>query len=554
LLTVCGTLLRAQAAVAQTAEPPDPEAQIVSNAGASVNPLPPSAFLDTVLPTLHDLYASTPAPNQVARTGRAWQIIPVLTVAEASTNDASVLGGTGTDFVTQVTPDVTLLVDSARLQAALHYAPVAEIYAENSGASRFRQAGNGDGVLTLLPDWLFVDARAVAAQVPVFGGPDLSATPALAPYARETVASMAISPYVAHAFGGTGTLQTGVGYLYTAVDAPSYLDLVSLGLHPAPGFGDSGAWLATKRAFAVFTTGEDLQRLQDRIGVDASFYDGIGELRGGRRVLATEDASYALNRFFCLLGQIGYENADYPEGGARYDGAVGAAGVRVTPGPDSTLTVAYRSIDGVNAPYIDAAWQASPHIRVLAGYSAGIESYAQDQQIELSAANLRPDWITPGTLVAALPVAVAGSFAGNEALKRVRRLDISAVRTGMRDTITVSYFWQHAAIVGDAYGPATFWQRSGNAFANSTAAVYWMHELRPDLTARLQGGYTTARNAASIAAASASVLISLGLTKAFSETLTGALTYAGTYFVRDASVDRFDRGASTLTVSMTKRF
>jgi hypothetical protein len=50
------------------------------------------------------------------------------------------------------------------------------------------------------------------------------------------------------------------------------------------------------------------------------------------------------------------------------------------------------------------------------------------------------------------------------------------------------------------------------------------------------------------------VLVSARLTKFFSASLSGALTYAGTYFVEGEQFDDFNRNTNTVTVSVTKRF
>jgi len=579
------------AAYADGAAPAVAPVSVAEPSPADINPPPPPpAFADTVLPTLGtdpsagdiraqllDAFGDTRPPVPADRLGSGWQIIPILTVAEEWTDNAGLAAGSGafvndhagSDFVTLIEPDITLLGDTERLQVTLHYAPIGEIFAENGSFSQIRQNANGDVLATLLPDWLYFDVRGAVAQQPVFGGLGFFNAVSLAPNERETVSSVSASPYISHTFGGTGTLQAGVGYLYSAVDAPNYLNTPGDVVPIATSYDYGSSWLATRRAFASFTTGEDFQRLQDRIGVDASFYDGSGELRDGRRVLVTDDASYALNRYVSLLGQIGFEDADYPQGGFRYVGPVGAAGVRLTPSRNSSLTAEYRYIDGFGSPYVYGSWQVTPHIRVFGGYSEAIASYDQDQQDLLLAGNLDPSGVLASGVVAAPLLGTTGLFAGNQALSRYRRLDATAAYVGDRDILTASFYWQRSTIVGNPYGlPTSVLERiglgnaaltefgllAGTSSTTYTGAVDWQHDLQPDLSSNLYAGYTSSTNAAVIADKSAAVLVSARLTKFFSASLSGALTYAGTYFVEGEQFDDFNRNTNTVTVSVTKRF
>jgi hypothetical protein len=81
-----------------------------------------------------------------------------------------------------------------------------------------------------------------------------------------------------------------------------------------------------------------------------------------------------------------------------------------------------------------------------------------------------------------------------------------------------------------------------------------VHDLSPTLTSNLYAGYDHSRNASVISETSAAVLLSAGLQKAFTDTLSGALTYAGTFFVDGVQFDGINRNNNTVTVSVTKRF
>ncbi len=365
-----------------------------ASAQESDTPAPPPAT-DSALPRtgidnsvsnlrehLLNSFGDTP-PSAPGVSTPTLQITGQFGASEEYTDNAGAVAGSGAraaggDFITAFQPGIVITDNTQRLQVDLNYHPVAQIYAENSSFSQFEEQGSGDLTATLLPGWLYFDARGSISQQSVFGGLGPATTVTLSPDERETVSSFSVSPYVTRTFGGTGTAQAGVSYSYSATDVPSSLN--SFGNQPptsqaqflqeelerslgAYGASEQG----TERAYANFTTGEDYGRLRDRAGIDASYYTGEGALAGGRRVLATDDASWAWNRGITLLGEVGYESLDYPLSGYSYIGAVGSGGVKLTFAKNSSATLEYRYTDGFGAIFAQASVQATPRIRIFGG-------------------------------------------------------------------------------------------------------------------------------------------------------------------------------------------
>jgi uncharacterized protein (PEP-CTERM system associated) len=576
-------LLDAGASQAQRATPPagdSTDSFLLANSSPS-----PPPFAGTVLPAvgvtpstgpdfrdhLLDALGETPAgPAGEASLGPDWQFKPQITVGEEWTDNAGLAAGSGTairgrtgaDFITLLEPAIAVSGNTQRLQVNLDYAPTGEIFADHSDFSQFRQTANGAATATLMPNLFYIDARGAIDQQPVFGGLGPLSSNNLSPDQRETVSSVSVSPYFAHAFGGAGTAQAGVGYIYSATAAPSFLNTPGQFVPIDTAYNYGSSWLATRRAFASFTTGENYQRLQDRIGIDASFYDGSGELKDGRRVLVTDDVSYAINRFVSPVGEFGYENMDYPRGGVRYVGGVWAAGVRLTPARDTTVTVEYRYIDGFGAPYIYGSWQATGHIRLFGGYSEGISSFNQDQQSQLLAGNIGPSGVADSSLIAAPLLSNTGLFSGNQALNRLRRLNTTATYVAPRDTITVSFDYERSTLVGNAFGLPTGvfnpFLTAGNLAGdntslNYTAGVTWAHDLQPDLTGTVYAGYNHSRDEAVAAETASSVRVAASLTQQLAEKFSASLVYSGTYFVSGQQIGSLNQNDNTVTISVTKK-
>ena len=473
-----------------------------------------------------------PAPHGVSPPGL--QVSGQLGLAEEYTDNAGAVAGAGarnagSDFITLIQPRLDIVDSSQRVQASIDYAPTGQVYAENSSFSQVQQQGNGDVLVTALPGWLYLDARGQVSQQAVFGGAGPGTTVTLSPNERETVSSFSVSPYVTRAFGGTGTLQAGLAYSYTATDAPNLLGgrdavLQDPLLQDGGAFGSSN--LSTDRAYANFTTGEDLARLRDKVGFDSSFYSGSGALAGGRRVLGTDDVSYALSRLVTLLGEAGFEDLDYPRSAYKYVGAIGSGGAELTFARGSTLTVEYRYTDGFGSFYAQGSVQASSRIRVFGGYSEGISTFDQDQQNTLLSGNTDATGAAASGLLAAPLLTSSNFFGANQNLSRLARLNLTATYLGDYDTVTLSVQRETTTPVGRQVGELAQISTSG-VFGN----ISERHQLTDtlDLTGFVQYG----SNRAGLVANSSGdeISVSVGIEKSFPRQLSAYLRFGGNYYV-----------------------
>jgi uncharacterized protein (PEP-CTERM system associated) len=569
-----GAMAPARAQPAPSASVGGAAADDTESGGVSIAPLPP-APMDSVLPRngldsgtaeLRDRFGDNFADNnygaghELPKAGllpdSGWLILPQVGVAEAWTSNAGLgqgggsLGNVGSDFITEITPAVTVERQAERYTVNLNYAPIGLIYAKNSDYTQVEEFASGDILGVAVPDWAYVDVRGSISQQSVYGNIGTFTSASVAPNDRETNTSVSISPYLSHQFGTAGTAQIGVSYTYSNTDAP--------GLQNSPferelfgGFNPYGSsYLGTERVFASFTTGEDLGRFRDRIGVDASFYDGSQELRNAKRILVTDDASYAINRRFALIGQIGYEDLQYPVADFTYDGPIGAAGFTWTPHRDSDITVEYRYIDGIASPFVQASIQVAPRVRVFGGYSEGISTFQQDQQNQLLSGS--PDvYGVPDTAALAAPLLTFSSaFGGNQQVDKLRRLDATAVWSDTRDTVTLSGQYEHTTPVGRSlYGTAP----SEGVFVSLGAT----RALSPQWTVDGFVQYGSNRVALKNAQAADTITVSAALTRVFSPSLSAYIRFTGTYTLSGINNGAYYGGygnQNTITIGALKKF
>ncbi len=561
-------------------------------------------FIDTLR---DDLAAQSGlAPSAVAA-GPGFQIHPQVTVSEQYTQNVNQISGfgglavnsnnntnPGGDFVTLIQPDLLVTENSQVLTGNLHYLPTVEIFARHGNDDGVRQQFDGNGAVTVLPGWFFIDGRAQYSEQSVFGGLGAQSQTPLPENDRETFGSASITPYFARTFGELGTAQLGGSYIYSGVNAPNGIatqQYNSLGFAVPTNYGSS--WLSTERGFANFATGTIFERVQNQVGVDANFYNGSGELAGAHRVLVTDDASYAVNRFVSLIGQIGFEDMDYPQALYGYTGGVYAGGLTLTPGKNANLTVEYRRSDGFGSLFGHGNWQITPRLRLFGTYSEGIANFNQNQQNNLLYGDTDATGAYASALLAA-PLTPASQYgAANQSLQHTRQLNVSLSYVQDRDVVTVAYNQTSSQVIGSPLGiPQSVLARYGlqgytlaqilalppqileelfffgfspslirqaeqvttgtghNYFANAT----WNHDLQPTLASNITLGYARTSAALTTVTNTGSVLVGAGLTKSFTDTLTGSVRYAGNFQIGGGTGFDGYRNNNSFTISLTKKF
>jgi uncharacterized protein (PEP-CTERM system associated) len=497
-----------------------------------------------------------------------WSITPQIAVSEEYTTNAgavagsagfnSGLSGGGSDWVTLIQPSIAIDDNSERLTLHVDYRPTEEIFVNNSRFTQFEESGDGSLLFAAIPNWFYIDARGSLSQQSVFGGLGPNETVTLSPNNRETVATGAVTPYVAHEFDGAGTFQAGYGFAYTGVDAPGNLNQLA---SPDPFLLPSqygSSYLETNRGFASFTTGSDFGRFRDKVSVDADYYTGSGALRDAHRDIFADDATYAINRFVSVLGQIGYEDSHYPAVAFGYNGIIGAGGVTLTPNQFSSLTVEYRYIDGFGSPFVQASYQLTPRLRVFGGYSEGISTFDQDQQNSLLYGGTDVTGFRASTLLAAPLIDGDNSFGANQALSHERRLSANAVWVGDRDTVTLGVQHEDDSEVGNPfllYGPffaATHTNAGDFTTRGWIESASWQHQILEDLSAYGFVQYGNARPALLAEELGNSVSVELQLTKNFAHGFSVYGRYGGTYFV-SGNAGPYGND-STFTIGAIKRF
>ncbi|WP_166454983.1 TIGR03016 family PEP-CTERM system-associated outer membrane protein [Duganella alba] len=246
-----------------------------------------------------------------------WTVTPTVRLRESYTDNMNLAPPEQArgQFITEVSPGVLVSTDGPRLQLALSYTLQKVAYTRQP--DRTAQQLDANGHAELLPDWLFLDARAGISERNVSAfGPQLI-DPALTNSNSTTVRTQAFSPYLRHYFRGFATAL--LRYDYQHAGSGGLLD--------------------------VRSTGETLQLTGDNGGRGWNWDLSLQRTQLDDAALAPVTMSnaaltlsYPVNSNISVFGTAGYEKQDYHSASAQPQGRFGTIGGVWTPSPHTRLS------------------------------------------------------------------------------------------------------------------------------------------------------------------------------------------------------------------------
>lgn len=269
------------------------------------------------LPLLGTVLALLPAAVQAA-----WQVTPSVEVKETWSDNAALRPDDQKEsqFITSVSPGISIINNTPRLQFAASYRLSAFAYSNNrvNGTDRFNHNLDATVKGKVIQDFLFFEAQAGVSQTPTSAfGPvsdnDYSSAN------RSEVRTWRVSPYIVHRFGGFATAE--LRYAHDLVDSDaagfgrSTADTASLSINSGPVFRTVGWGFQASR-----------QNLDDSIAPASSTSTA---LLSGR---------YLLTPLFSLTATGGYDKFDYAGMGQSTQGASWSGGFAWNPSSRTSLT------------------------------------------------------------------------------------------------------------------------------------------------------------------------------------------------------------------------
>lgn len=457
-----------------------------------------------------------------------WKITPSLDLRETYTDNVRLAsaGNEKSDFITQVSPGVSVTGTGSRLKVNMRYAMQNTAHAREDSQITTSHHLNANGNAELIEQLFFLDGRAGLSQqnISLFG-PQTTDNTYLTGN-RATVATYSVSPYLRNRFGSIATselrythdeVRTRVGGL-----SNSKGDSVLFNLSSGPAFSKLGWGLHYSKRKT------DYSGLSD---IDTESYSG--------------NLRFVVTPKFSLTATKGYEKNNYLSIGTKPEGDFWTAGFSWTPsartslaastghrffGKTQSLAASHRSRNTVwNVNYgeditttpaqfiIPATINTADRLDQL--FSAGIPDPASRQE-------------TVSSLIQALalPDSLAANL--NYLTNRVflqKRLQASVAFNSAKSTLVLSAF--------DALREAQTPQGLDNFLltlsATTNLAVYdrtkqtgsnalWSWRLSPRTNVNVSAGYAKSRSISS-GITDTNRTMGLGMTRQFRPKLNGAV-------------------------------
>ncbi len=550
-----------------------PLARAQDATGAALPPgLPPSAeILNGPTAGMPPLLLGTPGdarylpglPNEIGPRTPIWSFTPSIGAAEMfNDNIFQTNADRRADLITAVTPGLEVHGDTPRVKLDLRYAPTLELYARTGSADAVAQQLLGTGIVTLIPDTLFVDARALAAVQPsggglgglgessldspiAAGGADATAPGALVlgKDNRAQTTSFSITPYVVHRFSTFGTAKFGVTLTHSTISGES-------GGVPIPGTVPLGTQTQqTAEATAQFQTGEAFGRVRDFVLLDASRSTGSGVLSGARNDIATNWLGYQVNRFVTPFAELGAESISYNTAPPfKLNDAVWELGVLLTPNPDSRLSIGYGHHQGIDSLAVQGFYALSARTRLTASYTTALATDVQQIQAQLGMAEFDPLGNAVDVQTGAPLFLGTGLLGTQNGLFRNRTLALTATTRLDRDTISLTVQRQQQTPIGNAAAAA-----GGGIGQNATTFMgSWRHQVSERTTLGASASYTLTTFQTTLPGNERFVAATAGVSYRLSETLSTVARYS--FFNRNSDFAGRSFVENVILIGVTKKF
>ena len=450
-----------------------------------------------------------------------WEIHPSISTYESFTSNAGLdpPGKEHSDFVTTVSPGIEVDRKGPRLILDLSYNLDAILYAREHKNDEVQQRLRFDSRATLIPELLFLDTNAAIAQQPKRSERPSSGSRLTTSTNEASVYTYRLSPSLHNHFGSFADSE--LTYTFGQVFGK--------------GFDDT----TIQRLDGSLTSGSRFRRLVWALAENAAYSKSS---RSVSDVYGAASAEYHFNRIMALVGSLGYERISDSTLDDEPDGPVGTAGVRLTPGPRTSLEVLYNH-------------------RFDSNFVTGKLSYLIDAQSRIGASYTERVETSPLAFVDNLDFLKrdeTGAFI-DERTERLFRLDDTTF--GLQDngfrlkTFNLSMHWVRGRNTWDAL--AYHEQRTVDALDEHDTAyganLTWAHQLRETTSFSITARYrhetfddTAASEKVQLVGAGAALVENL------SETLDGVLAVNFTKQFSDEPADKFTE--TVVSLGLIKRF
>lgn len=512
--------------------------------------LTPDVRLGTFLDPLFD----TPSrPAAGSSTDRPYRLLYSLSTRARFTDNARLSAGNRTSETTlSIVPGIRAVAASPLVTGSFAYTPSFNFNLNGTQPDRITHRFFGLGTITLLPERLFVDVRALGTVTPLASGqPEDTVLPGTRSSFSQNQ-TFSVSPYYIQPFGSFATGLLAYQFQYSRRGSPT-LRLNPDGTGPIVASPEA---LRTQTVQGALRTGDDFGRLTMEIRGTGTFFSGGSTVTdGAHRHLGLFEARYAVTRTVSVLGEIGYEDIEF--GGTTpfvRRGLVWAGGVRWDPSEDSSITVRFRRRNGIDAPQVNLRLGLGPRTVLTGRYTDGVTTSLRQTADLLSELRYDEDG-NPVDSRSGEPIREltgGGFLSAQSGLFRSRNARVTVAHFLQRDTFSLSYSHTARRPLSVAEGELAFRQKT------DSIGLRWRRPLDERTVVFASVGYSWL-SSSTLGSRSQTISGRLGANYTFNEWLVGSVQYQLTHRLSSRAGDAgilapTDATQNTVIGRLTARF
>jgi uncharacterized protein (PEP-CTERM system associated) len=306
--------------------------------------------------------------------GGDWKFTPGITLSERYSDNVNLdaSGSEQSDWITEITPRISVQRDGARLKVNADYSLQGLLYANGSESSKVRHNLNGRAIAELVEEWFFLDATARMGQAPVSLTDRVGLGDAVGIGNSTSVGSYSLSPYLKHRFGSSATVEARATRDGVFISDSSVSDTSS-----------------TRYQLSA-VSGNGFHPLSWSASYDKSDTSNSGAIDSGSEK-ASASARYQLNNKFGFLAQAGMEKNDFNGAtSAVKDYSYYGLGIFYTPSQRFSMDALYNYSD--NGNFLSGSVSLNPTPRTTLNASTSKRAYGRSYALNLSHRTRQSNW------------------------------------------------------------------------------------------------------------------------------------------------------------------
>jgi uncharacterized protein (PEP-CTERM system associated) len=420
------------------------------------------------------------------------------------------------DFATKVTPYLSMIDRTARLEAGLVYTPSFQKYALSSDLDRFDNTLTATGQAILWREHLTLNASASLSRQIVDTHGAVTNTGAALSSNQADLQSYILTPTFKQAFSNVAIaeLQYQFGQTSTGAIAPATTTGLSASLKSGPDFNRFN-WSATlSNSKTAQGTSSNAGQIVNNVAVPTT-------TDSTTRQTGIVDTVYFLNRTFSLLGGFGYEEVKNGSLANNIKGPIGDIGIGVIGArTELTLKLNHR----YNSTYVTASgkYEFGPQLRLQASYDENVTTTQEQTLSDLAALRLTQNGAFADSKTGQPFTPLSSQFGINSGIgntayhDRMGRLGLSG--TFGRNSYTIGLTDENRTT------DSTNFDETSIAFSVGLA-----REISPTVNYNLNLGYTNTEDRAPVAQTDDTYNLATGFSFMLNTGLTASATYSLLY-------------------------